>query len=254
MVKSELVDSFDYTHYVSAKVPDNIKHAKDWDIEEYNSKMESGYTIGLDPWVTLYPMRVIRNFLTWKNYITQKKSKMSREYLFYIDQYIHALKKEMNKYLSSGNPQSQRIVGNSQSQRIVGNSIINLYTALNVFVTTPHVIQEITPNTQFEGINKPKDVVHVKNMQGFKRDNTLRAGSRHIMLTISTEKGNPRSWNFVKKLLLHELAHTMCNHITYRTDENHEDDFYWCEDFITQLGNKTKECIEIENEIKTRIF
>lgn len=238
-INRESIDSFDYTQYVSARVPENIKHAKDWDIEEYNSKMESGYTIGLNPWV-------IRNFLTWKNYITQKKSKMSKEYLFYIDQYIYALKKEMNRYI--------RRMSESSLGNVDNISNVNIYSALYVFVTTPHIIQEITPNTLFEGINKPKDIVHVKKMHGFKRDNTLRAGSRHIMLTISTEKGNPRSWNFVKRLLFHELAHTMCNHITYRTDENHEEDFDWCEDFITHLGNKTKECIEIENKIKTTLF
>lgn len=109
----------------------------------------------------------------------------------------------------------------------------------HILGTTKHTVQEmnIEHNKGFEGINKPKDLIKLPPPvpQYFRKDNEYRPSRRHVMLTIRTKTGRIRDFKTIRKLLLHELAHTMCNHCLYRDDGNHESDFKKCESFLKRV-------------------
>lgn len=90
---------------------------------------------------------------------------------------------------------------------------------------TPYELQELPLNSGFHGLNKPKNIEYSKERGLFKLDDEYRAGWRLIMLELRDKDGNFIEWESLRDTLLHELAHTMCNHCTYRTDGNHAKDF-----------------------------
>lgn len=145
-------------------------------------------------------------------------------------------------------------------QRYLHNALLNkqiekkYISACQVFIETPHTVQECHHNS-FHGINKPKEIIKLyKTNNVFKKDNWYRATYRHVMLTLRTKKtGELKPWSYLKNLLLHELAHTMCNHITYREEGNHEKDFDDNERFITNLVNTVPELKSITKEIENFI-
>lgn len=116
----------------------------------------------------------------------------------------------------------------------------NVYDNVILLVNTPVSVQEIIVGTGFRGINKPKKITFAPN-DGltFALDNEYRAGKRHIMLEI-IDKGKVIPWKQTKKLLIHELSHTMCNHCTYRTSGNHKEDFKRCEDFLKKFTSNNE--------------
>ena len=85
--------------------------------------------------------------------------------------------------------------------------------------------------TEFNGLNKPKNL-YVSNDEKIGKDGKLRASYRHIFLTLRNSKGNFNNINKIMKLVIHEIAHTMCNHVTWR-DDDHADDFEHSEKLIT---------------------
>lgn len=153
-------------------------------------------------------------FITVNNYkvINRKGYKNASYVLNFIDNYIIKL------------------------QNLASNKNNNCY--VNNFINVPHFVQEIPDNKMFEGINKPKHIQYSKHPRGFPRDDQYITGCRLIMLNIRYEDGKIRPWKDIKKLLLHELAHTMCNHCTYRDEGNHQHDFHKSEKFLTTLANQ----------------
>ena len=154
------------------------------------------------------------NFIKINNYkvVNRKGYKDASNMLRRIDNYIVTLKK------------------------MASNRNSNCY--INNFISVPYIVQEIPENDVFEGINKPKHIQYTKYSRGFPRDDEYITGYRLIMLKIRRKNGKLRAWNSIKKLLLHELAHTMCNHCTYREEGNHQDDFKKSEEFLTTLANQ----------------
>jgi hypothetical protein len=121
-----------------------------------------------------------------------------------------------------------------------------------VFITTPINIQEIPHNMGFEGLNKPKNIVKFTfKPKQFNQDNGYRAGRRHIMLAVRTNKNELRKWDKVKRLILHEISHTLCNHVTYRTKGNHLDDFKYTEKTITKFVNSNYSVLLVEEKLKS---
>ena len=122
--------------------------------------------------------------------------------------------------------------------------------------STPYVVQEIEYDSGFHGINKPKGIIKSNTARKhFKLDNDLRATWRLIMLELRDPNGRFLSWSngthSIKKTLLHEVAHTMCNHIRYRTKGNHQEDFDDCERVTLELGkHPSPELAQIERRIK----
>ena len=175
-------------------------------------------------------------------------------YLYYIDTFIQELINciKNNKALA-------------KIKNCINESII--------IISTPYNLQEIPKGSIFNGLNKPKKI-HWKNVNcdlNTFLDNNFLAGYRHIMLQIRTNDGKLVQWegrNGIKKLIIHELSHTMCNHVTYRENGNkikqkingkiknlyipgnHEkEDFYKCEDFLKKIENKCKSIKLIEKNI-----
>ena len=60
-------------------------------------------------------------------------------------------------------------------------------------------------------------------------DKNKRATWRYVFLTL--HKNDDKLIN----LLLHELAHTACNHVTYRDKDNHLADFDFHEQFLHEI-------------------
>lgn len=95
-----------------------------------------------------------------------------------------------------------------------------------ILYTTICNVQELPNKSGFHGLNKPKDVYCYTNPDKlFALDNDVRAGWRLIMLELRDSNGDFISWNDIHDTLLHELTHTMCNHIRYRDEGNHSSDF-----------------------------
>jgi hypothetical protein len=79
-----------------------------------------------------------------------------------------------------------------------------------------YVISEIPKGTKFNAINKPRE-------RYMDSDGERKARYRHILIDLSN--------NDVEALLIHELAHSMANHVLW-VDDNHHSDFKACEKFI----------------------
>lgn len=135
----------------------------------------------------------------------------------------------------------------------IQNQLPDTNPECHVLIHTPHTVQECR-HKDFHGINKPKGIIQLHKVEPlFKRDNQYRATNRHIMLTLRTKSGDLKAWSSLKKLLLHELSHTMCNHITYREEENHEEDFDNCQGFLTNFVHQDPELKMLSDRIENFI-
>ena len=133
-----------------------------------------------------------------------------------------------------------------------------LYPSVDLICNTPIDLMELGTDARskvFEGINKPKSIVkvNVQKISGTilgdfdpeRLDKGYRA--RHRLIILKLREGRRlRKWKDVKRLLLHELSHTMCNHLMYYNDRNHLKDFDVCENLLKHIDSKFK----IEKQIK----
>lgn len=211
----DLIDQFNHNFHELHTIPINEKKREVWDIDETNGMKKLAGKSG-----NVYLIRETKN-----------KYKVL-EIIDKIYYYIKILKQELAKSWDN-----QTLDFSCQPGTIL-------------LIITPCTIQEMTRNYKFDGLNKPKNIVKLKQFDGlnFKEDSELRAGIRHIMLTIC-EKGKIRPWEKIKKLLLHELAHTMCNHVTYREKDNHLEDFHMYEDFLKKFTSTNYELTRYEQTI-----
>lgn len=95
------------------------------------------------------------------------------------------------------------------------------YRAMNA-PTSMYLLGEIPKFTGFQGINKPRMRV-LTDLPPVGKDGQGRALYRHIFLNLDA--------NELDDLIIHELAHSMANHIQWRNDDHHAD-FKWCENMI----------------------
>lgn len=91
--------------------------------------------------------------------------------------------------------------------------------------TSRYLLSEIPHGTPFDGINKPRLRYNQYDLPKIGKDGTGRALYRHIFLNLN------KKYDDLIKLLIHELAHTMANHIRWRRDD-HGIDFITCENII----------------------
>lgn len=94
--------------------------------------------------------------------------------------------------------------------------------------TSRYLLSEIPKNNPFHGLNKPKMRYIDKRLPLVGKDKNGRALYRDIFLDLD------RSEKSLKELIIHELSHSMANHIMFRPDDHHED-FKWCEKLITKF-------------------
>jgi len=96
-----------------------------------------------------------------------------------------------------------------------------------------YLLSEMQLNTPFNGLNKPKNI-YLSNEISIGKDHKLRAKNRDIFLTIRKTDGKFKSENSILKLVIHEITHTMCNHVRWR-DDDHNEDFDNCEKLIISV-------------------
>ena len=93
------------------------------------------------------------------------------------------------------------------------------------YPVSKYLLSEMPKGNKHMGLNKPR-MRHIDFMAPkVGKDGQLRAMYRDIFLDL----GN--SDNDLKNLVIHELAHSMANHIVYRPDDHHAD-FKWAEKLI----------------------
>ena len=93
-----------------------------------------------------------------------------------------------------------------------------------------YYLSEMQLNTEFDGINKPRQI-HLTNKPSVGKDGKLRAKYRHIFIVLRNKNGKFYNFNDTLDILVHELAHTMCNHVKWR-DDDHGADFKNAEKLI----------------------
>lgn len=104
-------------------------------------------------------------------------------------------------------------------------------------------LSEMQLNTPFDGLNKPRNV-YKSNKEKLGSDKHLRAKYRHVFLTLRNENGSFRHIDSIMNLTLHEIAHTMCNHVTW-TDDNHKKDFIKYEKILTNVYNRIPSSLKL---------
>jgi hypothetical protein len=78
-----------------------------------------------------------------------------------------------------------------------------------------YLLSEMPHNTNFNGLNKPKMRYLDNDSPPIGKDKQLRALYRDIFIDLDSRK--------LKELIIHELAHSMCNHVNWRPDDHGED-------------------------------
>lgn len=97
-----------------------------------------------------------------------------------------------------------------------------------------YLLQEMQIGTQFEGMNKPKYVHHNQYLPSVGSDKTLKAQYRVVFLNLIKPDGKVKSFKELIPLIMHEIAHTGCNHVTWK-DDNHGPDFQLFEKYLYYL-------------------
>ena len=97
--------------------------------------------------------------------------------------------------------------------------------AINNKPTSRYMLSEIPSGTKFSGLNKPRMRYEDNTLPNIGKDKKIRAYYRHIFLDLKLYNKD------LIDLIIHELAHSMANHVTYRPDD-HNEDFIWCENII----------------------
>ena len=219
MNNQSLIDSFDLTKGSLISIKINEETKGEWDIKEDDMRK----------------MKEINGNLITKRLDKTLQNKISK-IINYTKTFIKTLKTELATHIDEVNDEYI-------------NSVI-------LFVITPHTVQEMPTNDVFDGLNKPKDIVQLFKSDGLSflpiSDSNIRAGCRHVMLSVMGNNGKMKTYKKFMELLLHELAHTMCNHVTFRRKGNHLEDFHNNEKFLTYFVNNCpsmKKCCSILSKL-----
>lgn len=94
-------------------------------------------------------------------------------------------------------------------------------------------LSEMQIGTMFNGLNKPRNI-YTSNKPNVGHDKNLRAKNRHIFLTLRRQDGKFKSNKSIIDLFIHEIAHTMCNHVTWK-DDDHGKDFQKYEKILKDI-------------------
>ena len=90
--------------------------------------------------------------------------------------------------------------------------------------TSFFLLSQIPPRKGFDGMNKPKER-YISNEPYIGPDKNIRANYRDIFLDVNKLHSD---------LLIHELAHTFCNHVQWRPDD-HGHDFITAENILKDM-------------------
>ena len=106
---------------------------------------------------------------------------------------------------------------------------------ISILKNTPHIFLEIAPDTGFLGVNYPLGVQNT-NSEPFGKDGNERAIGRTVFLTIDPDYISDQG---LEKLIIHELSHTLANHVKYRPDD-HGKDFIAAEKLFKKIWTTYK--------------
>ena len=106
---------------------------------------------------------------------------------------------------------------------------------ISILKNTPHIFLEIAPHTGFLGVNYPLGVQNT-NLKPFGTDGNERAIGRTVFLTIDPEYISDKK---LENLIIHELSHTLANHVKYRPDD-HGKDFIAAEKLFKKIWTSYK--------------
>ena len=113
-----------------------------------------------------------------------------------------------------------------------------VHGALLFILIHPHrySLFEIPPNSMFLGLNKPKFVYTDLLLPSVGKDKRLKATERYLFLQLRNKNGQFKNQKEIFDTLIHELVHTMANHVTWREDD-HGSDFIKYNKFLTNFCN-----------------
>lgn len=106
---------------------------------------------------------------------------------------------------------------------------------ISILKKTPHIFLEIAHDTGFLGVNYPLGVQNT-DLEPFGTDGNERAIGRTVFLTIDPEYISDQE---LEKLIIHELSHTLANHVKYRPDD-HGKDFIAAEKLFKKIWTTYK--------------
>ena len=113
----------------------------------------------------------------------------------------------------------------------IKKSQVDLYKNIHDSKKGHYLLSEMKTGTGFEGLNKPKDV-HKTTKPKIGPDGNKRAEWRDIFMVVNTR--TPKVTRKELELFIHELAHTLPNHVTFRHDD-HGPDFQDSEELLWDL-------------------
>ena len=105
-------------------------------------------------------------------------------------------------------------------------------------------LSEMQLGNQFNGINKPRGIEYT-NETPLGPDGKLRAKWRHIFITLRTPNGQFKTDKSIMNLVIHELAHSLANHVRWR-DDDHKKDFQKAEEILKEAYAASKEILTLE--------
>ena len=124
-------------------------------------------------------------------------------------------KENTSRILSRIDNKFERMINNIDPGKFTGKE----KKMIQILKHTPHIFLEISPNTGFLGVNYPLGVRETDSIH-FGTDGNERAMGRAVFLTVSPEHILNEDLN---KLVIHELSHTLANHVKYRPNDHGED-------------------------------
>ena len=122
-------------------------------------------------------------------------------------------------------------------KREFNNLPSNIKNGAILFITIhprKHKLFEIEPGNQFYGLNKPKFVETNKYLPSVGKDGLLKARNRYLFFQLRNKNGTFKKDIELEQIVVHELAHTMANHVSWR-DDDHKLDFIRCYNFLNKI-------------------
>ena len=135
-------------------------------------------------------------------------------------------KKEISEKLSKIDNKFEKMLNNIDPEKFSGKK----KEMIQILKHTPHIFLEISPNTGFLGVNYPLGVRKTNSIR-FGTDGNERAMGRAVFLTVSPKYINIGE---LENLVIHELSHTLANHVKYRPDD-HGEDFVQAENLFKEI-------------------
>lgn len=102
----------------------------------------------------------------------------------------------------------------------------NLKDGFKVFLyihPNKHRLFELPINSDFIGLNKPKDIKINNKLPSVGEDGNLKPNKRYIFIKLRNKNGSFINIIDIFETVVHEIAHTAANHVKWRNDDHKQD-------------------------------